>query len=107
MPFLSKPVDRAQLKLALWQLLNLPPADPSRALVAEKAPELTRAHVWAQLPADLRASLQEALAQGDILAFEQRLSAAPDTDPAVVRGLLQLAHEFELDQLHSLLNQPA
>jgi CheY-like chemotaxis protein len=105
--FLSKPVDRAQLKQTLWQLLRLASVDTAQGLVAEAPPELTRARVWAQLPADLRARLQEVLAQGDILAFEQRLLAAPDADPAVVRGLLHLAHEFELDQLHSLLTQPA
>jgi len=55
------------------------------------------------LPATLRTALHDAIANGDLAGFENKLDDVAARDPALARFLRPLAETYDYDQLLRIL----
>jgi len=104
---LAKPLEASQLFEKMRTHLGvefLYESGPETAPSArdEIAPE-ARAEQLARLPAGLRKSMHDAIANGDLQGFEQHLEEVLVLDPALGRFLRPLADRYDYDHLLKLL----
>jgi len=105
---LGKPMEESQLfdkmhqHLGIQFLYESASTEPVDAVVVE--PEVRA--VWlAKLPAALRGSMHEAIANGDLEGFCTLLQEVSVYEPALARFLRSLAEQYDYDQLLRLLTQ--
>jgi len=93
--------DKMQTHLGLEFIYESESKDDARASVV--VPAVFQPEWVATLPLTLRTAMREAIANGDLEGFENRLQEVAAHDPALARFLRPLAEQYDYDSLLRLL----